>query len=153
MIGIGVKDNTKRLARWVNSQDRKFRVYLVYFKNKTILDARYLEKYWERGKDNEVVFCVGLDNKNKKSWIYSFSWSPEPLLEGYVKMESKTGTPEEILELSWKAYKLGYWRPLEFKDYSYITIDLSSGDYAWIFWITVTINILISIWVITNEYK
>ena len=153
VIGIGVKDNTKRLARWINSQDKKFRVYLVYFKNKTILDARYLEKYWERGKDNEVVFCIGLDNKNKKSWIYSFSWSPEPLLEGYVKMESKTGTPEEILGLSWKAYKLGYWRPLEFKDYSYITIDLGSGDYAWIFWITIIINILISTWVITNEYK
>lgn len=68
-------------------------------------------------------------------------------------MESKTGTPEEILGLSWNAYKLGYWRPLKFKDYSYITIDLSSGDYAWIFWLTVIINILISIWIVTNEYK
>lgn len=150
---IKVDEETRRYARWINSQDKKFRVYLVYFKNKTIQNARYLEKYWQKGKDNEVIFCIGLDKYSRKSWIYSFSWSPEPLLENYVKLESKTGTPKELLNLSWKAYKLGYWKPRDFKDYSYITVDLSSGDYAWIFWITVIINILISIWVIKNDYK
>ncbi len=153
VIGVKIDKNTLRTAKWINSQDPKFRVYAVYFKNKTIKEAQYLERYWERGKDNEVVFCIGLDKDNRRSWIYSFSWSPEPLLEGYVKMESKTGTPEEIFKLSWEAYKLGYWKPLEFKDYSYITIDLTPGDYAWIFWLTLVLNIVISVWVIGNEYK
>lgn len=152
ILGLNVGEDDIRYIQWFNSQHSDLRINIVYFKEKDISVSRILEKYWEKGKDNEVTFCIGLDKSNRKTWIYSFSWSPEPLLEGYVKMECKYGSPKEIIKLTQEAYNLGYWRPRDFKDYSYITIDLSSGDYSWIFWITIIVNILISVWVINNEY-
>ena len=153
VLGLYTSDDVIRYGQWVNTTFPDLRVYVIYFKNQTIQSARILEKYWEKGKDNEVCFCIGLNEENRKTWIYSFSWSPEPLLEGYVKMESKTGSPKEIFDLTKKAHSLGYWRPRDFSEYSYITVNLNGSDYVWIFWITVIVNILISIWVISNEFR
>lgn len=153
ILGLHASDDVIRYGQWINTTFPDLRVYVVYFKNQTIQSARILEKYWGKGKDNEVCFCIGLDGGNRKTWIYSFSWSPEPLLEGYVKMESRTGSPKEIFDLTKKAHSLGYWRPRDFSEYSYIMVNLSGSDYVWIFWITVIVNILISIWVISNEFR
>ena len=154
IIGIKPSPGTRRYAQWVNTRYKDLRIIIVYFKGTDYFrKARELERYWKRGKDNEVVFVIGLDSLNRKIGIYSFSWSPEPLLEGYVKMECKRGDPREILELSQKAYSKGYWKPRVFSDYSYLTIELKGSDYSWLFWITLLVNIFISYWVITNDEK
>lgn len=154
ILGLNVNEDTQRYARWINQRvGESLRVFIVYFKEEPIDRARDLEKYWKRGKSNEVVFCVGLDQNYRKTWISSFSWTDEPVLEEYVKMESKTGRAKEILDLTYLSWASGDWKPRDMKQYSYMTVNLSTGEYAWIFWLTILVNIGLSYWVVNNEYK
>lgn len=152
VIGLKRYDNEIRSLQYLNAQDPTMNVIIVYTHH-TPFFAQALERYWEKGKSNDVVFVIGLGNRNQKTWVRSFSWSPEPRLESTVKRKIKTGTPTEIRDLVYKSWSKDEWIPRDFSEYNYIHVDLSSGDYAWIFWINLVLVLGICVWVIRNEFK
>lgn len=152
-----INDDDRRLMRWLNSLDENFRVFILLYPDSVgpkITD--YQKSYWKGGNENEVVFCLGIDSIGKISWANSFSWSEEPRFEAEVLMSflpgSKFDTPS-FYSKCLEQYKSGTWKPRKFSEYSYISSELYTNDYVMIVIITVLINLLLSYYVINNEFK
>ena len=155
ILGYKVTDNQVRKQHYLNSRDKNFRTIFLFFDNKNPSIAEKHAQYWKRGEENEVVFCFGIKN-DTVTWIRSFSWSEEPWLESEFKstiLPGKRVNIDQYQDLIDKLYLEGKWRPKDFKSFSYISPVLTTGGNLGVIFITLLINILISIWVIDNEIR
>ena len=140
----------------LNCKSTDFRCFILLYPSEKyssgIVD--YQRSYWLGGNENEVVFCLGISKSGIIDWIRSFSWSSEARLESNVLNEILPGE-EFIMSSLIDEIKKSYstWKPIKFSDYSYISPELYTSDYIWIFIITVLINLGLSWYVIVNEYK
>ena len=146
-----------RRCLWdLNCNSTDFRCFILLYPSEKyssdIVD--YQRSYWLGGNENEVVFCLGISKSGIIDWIRSFSWSSEARLESNVLSEILPGE-EFIMSSLIDEIKKSYstWKPIKFSDYSYISPELYTSDYIWIFIITVLINLGLSWYVIVNEYK
>lgn len=152
-----ISSEDRRLMLWLNSLNRNFRVFILLYPDSVdykITDHQ--RSYWKGGNENEVVFCFGIDSAGKISWANSFSWSEEPRFEAEVLMSFLPGTRFDIPSFYSKClnqYESGTWKPRKFSEYSYISPELHTEDYIMIVIVTVLINLLLSCYVITNEFK
>ena len=118
--------------------------------------VEFQKSYWTGGNENEVIFCIGLSKNQNISWARSFSWSAENRLETEILSEILPGDKfymSVMIDKIGKAYLSGSWKPLKFSDYSYISPELYTSDYIIIFIITILVNLGLSWYVITNEYR
>lgn len=118
--------------------------------------VEFQKSYWTGGNENEVIFCIGLFKNQNISWARSFSWSAENRLETEILSEILPGDKfymSVMIDKIGKAYLSGSWKPLKFSDYSYISPELYTSDYIIIFIITILVNLGLSWYVITNEYR
>lgn len=129
IYGIQASDSISRFVSNLSSLDPEFRPILLVWENcdstvkkKNII--RYQKSYWKGGKNNEVVFCVGINNKQERKiiWSGSFSWAIVPDLENYVLSSAlKPGnilTSKDYYESVMYAYSKNYWKPRNFEEYS-----------------------------------
>jgi hypothetical protein len=149
-------DSIMNLSKFVNSMDKKFRCHLLVYKSPTIgIDVVERQKhYWQGGKDNEVVFCVGLNKQNKVDWFSSFSWSSIPKMESSLRYRILPGTIFDVnkfYDLVIKEYEKGNWIPRDFSQYSYISVSYSKTDSLITLLITILINLILI--QITNKRK
>ena len=102
------------------------------------------------------MVCLGVDSHNRVTWADAWSWEDTPNIS--VKSKSfflHNGGRLDIqgfANMFIKEIKQGHWKRKEFKDYSYISIDLTDGQLTALFIIVLLYNIGISIWVICNEW-
>lgn len=134
IYGIQVSDSISRAASYVSTVDHKFRPILLVWEKKgeksTMISKQ--RSYWNGGKDNEVVFCVCVNDLSRKQilWSGSFSWSENRDFEDYVIMGSlhpgeKLDIPNYINCLM-GGYQSGLWKPRDFQTYNIAQIPLGS---------------------------
>lgn len=70
-----------QVQHWFQQLNGKFgstkqlRLWVLIFKNKSELISEYQKNYWVNGNKNELVICIGIDDKNQIQWVNDFSWS------------------------------------------------------------------------------
>ena len=160
IIGMNLGEAAKRKIQYINGtfgRTHQVRLFILIWKNKSAEQSQLQRAYWQGGNKNECVVCLGVDSHNKVTWADAWSWEDTPNIS--VKSKSfflHNGGRLDIqgfANMFIKEIKQGHWKRKEFKDYSYISIDLTDGQLTALFIIVLLYNIGISIWVILNEYK
>ena len=152
IYGLEVSDIISRRFSNVSSLSPNFRpVVCIWIGTEKDNKVSHQRSYWLGGKDNEIVFCIGINNleEQKIIWSDSFSWSNNPLLEKYILKNSlnpggKLDFDKLINELK-EGYSKNLWRPREFSDYRVLKIPF--GDFMVIITAILVIiaNIIVSI--------
>lgn len=160
---LGYKARPVSIARmkYINGfygKPLQFRTYLLVFKNKPYSISEKQRSYWCGGNKNELVVCVGIDSTTQKvQWANAFSWMDNPILD--IKAETyfadNNGKTIDIEDYSnWlETNARHYWKRKDFKSFEYISIELTMGQYIAILIITLIYNILISVYIVKNDYR
>ena len=112
----------------VYGANKKVTMFLLVFKDVTVnsIERAYLqERYWFGGNKNEIVTCVGV-NKNKISWVKTFSWSDEKTLLLTIDsniLKEKTYNINSIVCTIVSQVNLT-WKKKDFKEFDYVEVDL-----------------------------
>lgn len=135
IYGIQVPDSVSRSIGFISTLDHMFRPFLMVWIGEEETKSHILEaqkNYWNGGKDNEVVFCVCIENLEsmKIVWSGSFSWATTKDFEDYVLYTSlEPGTTlkidDYVLSLR-KGYQNGLWHPRNFQSYSLARFPLNT---------------------------
>lgn len=130
LYGINITDSVERISNYLSSLDSNFRPLILcwYGDRNKIETIKKQQLYWKGGKDNEIVFCICLNNKkdNIISWSGSFSWADNKKFENYVLNKYLIpGTKFDIYNLFtgiYDGYRKGLWNPSN--NYYNITKDI-----------------------------
>lgn len=151
IYGIKVNDSISRSFSYLSSIDKMFCPKLLIWIDKegTNADLIKLQKdYWDYGKDNEIIFCVGIDGIDSRNikWSGSFSWSNNKQFENFVLENSLQPNTKLDLEKYQIILKEGYdnnlWEPKNFDAYK-IKMPLNNILVITISIITILINLLL----------
>lgn len=155
VYGIEVPDSICRALSNISSLDPEFRPILCVWIDSILLSdpetlVKHQRSFWGGGKNNEVVFCVGIDNLKSKEikWSYSFSWSITPDFEKYVKTNSLA--PGKKLDLSSykekvvQGYSKGLWHPRDFDSYKILSLPISDFTVIMSCILIIIVNIVMS---------
>lgn len=161
LYGISMTDSIKGISNYLSSLDSNFRpLILCWYGNKDKAKMIQAQRtYWKGGKDNEIIFCVCLNNKEEKKilWSGSFSWANDKKYENYViNNHLIPGTTFDIYKLFsgiFEGYKKGLWNPSNNHYYitkeifeEYLIIILSSST-------IILLNIISSIRILKRKKK
>lgn len=154
--GLKFGPQQEKKIKWINAYygiQKQFRMYILIYKNKSEVIAEKQRSYWEGGNKNELVCCIGVDNSNNVKWVKCFSWEDEP----NVAIKSQNWLLTHPLNLSKFSEYISpiiqkEWHRKEFKDFDYLSIEISDGQYIAILILILIYNVGISYWLITNEF-
>ena len=137
------------------SKKHQIKTFILIFKNQSQTAAYKQRSHWEGFNKNEFVICIGIDSTtNEINWSKSFSWMDVPTLatdvDSYVMSQKKLNVNNLLDQLIQKTPV--EWKRKNFHDFDYLEIEVTDTQLTWIIIITIIINVLISIWVITNEF-
>lgn len=135
IYGIPVTDSIGRVLSNLSSLDSEFRpILLVWVDKNKSLDWKKIichqRSYWGGGKNNEVVFCVGINNivEKKILWSGSFSWAITHDFENYVKNTAlKPGmilSSDSYSNAIISGYSKNYWNPRKFETYTILSYPI-----------------------------
>jgi hypothetical protein len=158
VLGKKINDITERKLKYINGfygPKKEFKMFILFFKNKSQDVAFKQKSYWDGGNKNEFIICIGIDKSNKIEWVDAFSWMSKPSLEVEVEdflMKNKDANLEKFAD--WMPKKVNsLWKRRSFKDFDYLQVELTENQLWWVMIILMIYNILISIWVINNEVE
>lgn len=161
ILGYKAFPESVKKLKFINGyygKTNQLRTYLLVFKNKPYSISEKQRSYWQGGNKNELVICIGIDSLTQKiQWSNAFSWMDNPSLE--LKVEdyflSRNNKPISINQFTdwYETNGIKLWKRKEFEDFQYINIELTSNQYKYILIFMLIYNILISIYVINNEYR
>lgn len=153
IYGISSSDNVGRVISNLSSLDTEFRPILLVWVGETKLDHKELvchqRSYWSGGKNNEVVFCVGINNLHEMKilWSDSFSWAITHDFENYVKSTAlKPGnilSSETYTEAIISGYSKNYWNPRKFETYSVLSYPIMDFTIILVSIMIIVINIIL----------
>ena len=157
---LGVGDSTQILAerkfQILNSElgyKKEVKVFVLLYQNLPIRTAELQESYWKGGNKNEFIVCIGIDDKMNVKWCKPFSWSevaePKIRTRNFVQKQDKLNL-SELSDFLYKELNNNFIRK-KFKEFSYLTVEPTTGQTIAAFIITLIINILCSIFVIKNN--
>lgn len=157
VLGMKVNSMTDRKLQYINGfygPNKQFKMFILFFKNQSMSVVHKQRSLWEGANKNEFVICIGVDGSGKFEWVDAFSWMDRPTLE--VEVEDYFNTSED-LNLSkfsdWMPSQIEHkWTRKRFRDFEYLQVELSPAQLWWIMIIVMIYNVLISIWVVKNEY-
>jgi hypothetical protein len=147
----------KQWSKYLNGdlgKRKHARIYFLFFVDQSALAANMQEAYWDGGNDNELVICIGLDNKTRKiQWTRPFTWSPERSIIPDVREDIMTYSRFNVDNIAKSVYinvKKEYKRK-DFKEFSYITVEPPT----WAKWVTFIVTLIVTVvlcwWAITNQ--
>lgn len=145
-----------RAINGLYGQKYQVRVFLNVFYNKKIDISKKQQSYWVGGNKNELVINVGLDSiSNKILWVDAFSWMDNPKLEieteQLIYHQGKLNINELSNFLLQEIPKS--WKRKEFKDFDYLSIELTKTQFYIIFFVLLTYIVISSIYFIKNDLK
>ena len=143
--------------RWLNGyygERKQFRVFVLFFMNKPEEIVEKQRSYWQGGNKNELVVCVGIDKNKNVKWCNAFSWCDSPV----VGVKSRDWFMNNPVNLEKYAEYIGpivekEWHRKKFEDFDYLTVELTDVQYWAIIIILLIFNIVMSFWIVTNNYK
>lgn len=157
VLGKNIDPVTDRKIQFINGfygSRNQFRMYILFFKDKSLDVAFKQRSYWEGGNKNEFVICIGVDSQDKFEWVKCFSWMDKPELE--VEVEEYFNDSKD-LNLSkfadWLPAQIQtHWHRKQFKDFEYLNIELTDTQMWWVLIIVLIYNIIASVWIVKNEF-
>lgn len=131
---------------------KQFRLFVLLFPSNVGIEQAFKQQaYWEGGNKNELIVCFGVNSDRTVDWCYSFSWEDEPFLSISTMEKYRNNEKLNISEYGeWLIQNLNNWKRKEFKDFEYIKVQLTNGEYIALFIIVILINTIIS-WIIVNN--
>jgi hypothetical protein len=155
IIGRNVSKEEVQIFRYINAMKGKknqFRTYVLFF-NYDEFDKSELQKsYWQNGNKNEFIVCLGMKG-DSVVWTNSFSWCDMPKLEVKTRSYFIDNPKLDLVKYgTWLNNNIDEnWVRKEFEDFKYIDIELSTGQYIALFFLTIVFNIGVGIAVIYNN--
>lgn len=157
ILGIKPGRFTHKAIKNINAKygkTRQIRVYILVFTNKPVDISFKQREYWKGGNKNEFVVCLGYDSETGKvTWCNPFSWSDRPELEVATKTYFRNNQSLNLIKYGkWLENHLDLWSRKEFKDFDYIKNEPTYGQSIALLIIIIIIDIILSIFLIINEY-
>ena len=155
ILGRNVSKEELQIFRYINAMKGKkneFRTYVLFF-NYDEFDKSELQKsYWQNGNKNEFIVCLGMKG-DSVAWTNSFSWCDMPKLEIKTRTYFINNPKLDLVKYgTWLNNNIDEnWVRKEFDDFNYIDIELSTGQYIALFFLTIVFNIGIGAAVIYNN--
>ena len=155
ILGRNVSKEELQIFRYINAMKGKkneFRTYILFF-NYDEFDKSELQKsYWQNGNKNEFIVCLGMKG-DSVVWTNSFSWCDMPKLEVKTRSYFIDNPKLDLVKYgTWLNNNIDEnWLRKEFEDFKYIDIELSTGQYIALFFLTIVFNIGVGIAVICNN--
>lgn len=164
VYGINLGDSIDRNINYLASMSPKFRPLLLVWvgvdkynlKKNLIKDQR---SYWKGGKDNEVIFCICINNIEDMRilWSGSFSWAEDDELERYVLDNSlipgKKFDPIKYTDVVIDGYGKNLWKPRDLNNYSFCKMPLEDFNIVLIMLILIIVNVFISVKIVKRNSK
>ena len=158
VLGAKLSPTTERKMQYINGYygpKKQFKMFILFFKNKSASIVHKQRSYWEGGNKNELVICIGVDGKGEFQWVDAFSWMSKPALE--VEVESYiSGNKDMTLKgfSDWMPDQVHkHWKRRDFNDFEYLQVELTNTQLWWIMIILMIYNIVMSLWVVNNEME
>lgn len=120
------------------------------------MDVAFKQRsYWQGGNKNEFTICVGTDNSGKLDWVKCFSWMDKPELEVEVQDYFTEKGKIDLSDFSdWMPKQIEqHWHRKQFKDFDYLEIEVTDTQMWWILTIVMIYNVIMSIWIVSNEFE
>lgn len=159
ILGVNNLEASKRLSKWNGKLGLHKRCHLLIcvFKNKSNIAATKQESYWKGGNKNEVVLCIGVDNDNKISWTYVFSWTDNQLLKIELRDEILAMNNFDLIKIvdhfGNKVSKSKGWIKKSFKEFSYINVEPTHTTIIITFIITLILTVVLCVYGINNRFE
>lgn len=159
VLGYNVDVNTNRKLQYINGfygKSKQFKMFILFFKNQSMDVAFKQRSYWQGGNKNEFTICIGTDNSGKLNWVKCFSWMDKPELE--VEVQDYFNEQGKNINLSdfsdWMPKQIEqHWHRKQFKDFDYLEIEITDTQMWWILIIVMIYNVIMSIWIVVNEFE
>lgn len=155
ILGRNVSKEELQIFRYINAMKGKkneFRTYVLFFNYDEFDKSEMQKSYWQNGNKNEFIVCLGMKG-DSVAWTNSFSWSDMPKLEIKTKSYFINNPKLDLVKYgTWLNNNIDEnWVRKEFDDFNYIDIELSTGQYIALFFLTILFNIGIGAIVICNN--
>ncbi|MEO7715536.1 MAG: hypothetical protein ABIY70_05000 [Capsulimonas sp.] len=104
---------------------KKFRLWVLVFKNRPRESGRMQDNYWKHGNENELCICIGVNDANEVQWCEVFSWTK---VED-VKVQTRDFVIRQrqlnLNELGdfLKPLITNEWKKRSFREFSYLTVE------------------------------
>lgn len=158
VLGWNVDAMTERKLQYINGfygSKKQFKMFILFFKGKSMDIVHKQRSYWEGGNKNEFVICMGTNNFGGLEWVKCFSWMDKPELE--VEVESYLSSQENIdlkAFSEWMPKQVEeHWHRKDFKDFDYLQVELTETQLWWVMIIIMLYNIGMAIWIVFNEIE
>lgn len=132
---------------------KQVHMMILVFKDKPISAYQSQEAYWKGGNKNEFTLCIGLKN-GKTEWAKVISWTEVDELKKAVEVQVKN-MPFDLVKIS--DYMADQVRAKfirkQFKDFSYITVEPTTGALIWTFVLTLVLSVGLAVFNIKNDIE
>lgn len=157
ILGKKVRDIDYQRIKYINGvygKKYQIRVYILLYENKDIEISELQKSYWQNGNKNELIVCLGVEN-DSVIWTNSFSWCDKPSIEIQTRNYFIENPKLDINEYGkWLEKQIpNNWNRKNFEDFDYIHINLTNVQDIIIVILTIILNIILSCFLIENEYK
>ena len=114
--------------------------------------AQLQEAKWVGGKKNDLAICFGGGQITRPSWVYVFGWSESDICKQNIQsIVMQNGMKNETLPLIQNEIVKNYVKKPWHK-FDYLTIEVPSSKYLWLFIIVAIVNIAGFIYAMNNEF-
>jgi len=158
---LGFGDTTQKIAenkvQIINAKlgpKKQVKLFVLVFRNLDEQAAYYQECLWKGGNKNEFIVCIGIDNLMNVKWCKPFSFTENQDIKietrNYIKRMGKLNLSSIADFLSLEIEQK--FKRKEFKDFDYLTVEPKEWQIVLTFILTLIISVLLSLWVINNEF-
>ena len=134
-------------------KSKQLRMIVLVFKNQPIQISLEQEAYWKGGNKNEFITTIGIDNDSNIVWVRAFSWTMKkelmPTVRDGIFNFKKFNSVQISTYLGETVPKM--WKRREFKEFDYLSIDISNGDFYGCYITVFLVSIMISIFIFFKE--
>jgi hypothetical protein len=155
VLGVVLADSINKKFRYINGyygNKYQIKTFVCVFKNQGVEVAYKQRSHWEGINKNEFLICIGVDSvDNKINWIKVFSWCERPTLEKSIEaLTDENPTFNDVADELLKRIP-SEWKRRSFKDFDYITVEITNTQLDIIIVILLIYNIGISIYVVMYD--
>lgn len=157
ILGIHVSDSIQRKVNYIASLDSMFRPVLLVWGNEFENKTSQQRNLWKSGKENEVVFCIGLGEDNEILWSGSFSWDKTGEFESFILREvlkpGMTLDLDEYVHYLEEGYKKDYWNPINLSRYDFLKLPLNQIIVIGLMSFIILSNLILSLKLLLRKRK
>ncbi len=146
----------RKLTLWNarNGHNKQCRLIFALYHDLPFDVALNQENHWQGGNKNEFIVAVGLDGEKVK-WCHVISWTEQEMLKAEVKqfiIEQDKFDLGKSVDVVGEKVQAGFVRK-HFKDFDYLTVEPPMWTVMLTFFLTVAVNVGLSIWIVCNEFE